>query len=92
MEVKIKNDTVNKEVVDKKLLESFDNYNKFLRLCACDAPLGVLCLPKDIETILIRENITRVYDLLGRNLAEIKGLGKVRIYRLTACLDKFLSV
>lgn len=92
MEVKIKNDTITKEVVDKKLLESFENYNKFLHLCACDAPIGVLCLPKDIESILVRENITRVYDLLGRNLTKIKGLGKIRQFRLTACLDKVLSM
>lgn len=92
MELKLKDDTIVKEVIDKRLMESFSNYNKFIQLCSCDAPLGVLCLPKDIETILLREGYTRVYDLLNANLTKIKGLGKVRCYRLAACLDKFLSV
>lgn len=92
MELKIKDDKVVKEIVDKKLLESFENYNKFMQLLSCDMPIEVLGLPKDIQTILLREGYSRVYMLLNRDLSKIKGLGPTRCYRLTACLDKFFTV
>ncbi len=92
MDVKIKDNTVVKEVVDSKLLESFSNYNKFLGMMAADVPIQVLSLSKEVESILLREGYDRVYMLLNADLTKIKGIGKLRGYRLAASLDKFLSM
>ena len=74
------------------LLEKLENYNKTLSYMAGDAPIGVLCLPKTTETILINAGCLRIYDLIDRDLTKIKGIGHRRIGDLTARLDKFLSM
>ncbi len=78
--------------IKKKLLESVENYQKTISLLASDAPIGVLCLPKTIENILIRADCVRVYDIINRNLTEIEGLTESRIAHLTSSLNKFLSM
>ena len=72
--------------------KDFAHYRKTLCYMEANAPVGVLCLPPVVENILIREGCLRVYDLLNRDLAKIKGLGRERIRLLTARLDEFLSV
>ncbi len=78
--------------INKKLLESLDNYNKMIRHSIADVPLGCLCLGDKIEAILIKNGFRRVFDLIDTDLTKIKGLGKIRLGKITSCLDKFLSV
>ena len=76
----------------KKLLQSLEHYRKTMSYLVGDAPIGVLCLPKATETILLRNNITRVYDLFDRDLTEIKGIGKARVGHLTSSLNQFITM
>lgn len=78
--------------INKKLLESLDNYRNTISFMYGDAPIEVLCLPKVIETVLINNGCLRVYDLFNRDLAEIKGIGNTRVRQLAARLDEFLAV
>lgn len=84
--------TIEMNKIHLELLKNLDNYRKSMSFMACDAPIGVLCLPKVLENILIRNDCLRIYDLLNRDLTKIKGLGKTRLDRLTACLDQFISI
>lgn len=77
-----------REMVAKKLAE----YQKTLSYMAADAPISILCLPKSVENILLRNGLLRVYDLFDRDFTEIEGLTEIRIRDLTASLDKFLSM
>lgn len=81
-----------KLLVQKELVESFENYQTTLKYMLGDAPISSLCLDKPSETILISNGLLRVYDLFDRNLTEIKGLGDIRIRNLTTRLNEFLSV
>lgn len=83
---------IDKKVVDERLKIDFQMYKQVLAFLGADLPLGCLCLPSAIETILKNEGIDRVYDLMGRDLSEIKGLGKARIELLTSRLDEFFSI
>ena len=78
--------------IHRKLIESIERYRKTISYMYGDAPLGVLCLPKIIETTLINNGCFRVYDLFDRDLTKIKGIGHSRIRDLTSRLDEFLSV
>lgn len=78
--------------INKKLLESLQNYRNFVSYMAGDVPIGVLCLPKATEKALLNNGFLRVYDLFNADLAEIKGIGKVRIRDLTSSLDQFLAM
>lgn len=83
---------VDKEEIKKKLLHSYQSYQKTMAYLLADAPIEVLCLSKPIQTILLNSGFLRVYDLLDCDFTKIKGLGKTRIRDLTASLDKFLSM
>ena len=72
--------------------KDFAHYRKCVMYMEANAPIGVLCLPKVIETILLREGYDRIYTLIGTDLAKIKGLGETRRELLTSRLDEFLSV
>jgi hypothetical protein len=78
--------------INKKLLESLENYNKMLVHSMTDIPLGCLCLEKKIEEILFKNGFRRVFDLVDVDLAKIKGLGKIRIGKITSSLNQFLSM
>lgn len=78
--------------IREEVLKSFSEYRKTLNYMSADAPIGVLCLPKSIENILINNGYLRVYDLFDANFTEIKGLGKTRIGEITACVDQFLTM
>lgn len=93
------------EVVDKVLTEEILNnkvneelkktvtyYKKNLKYMAADAPIGVLCLPKRIETCLNNAGLDRIYDVFDFDLAKVKGLGDVGRRYLTTALDEFLSM
>lgn len=94
VEVNNNDEIMKKEMVEikKRLLESLENYRVSMSYLCGDAPMGVLCLPKTIETVLANQGFFRVYDLFNRDLTEIKGLGVARISHLTASLDKFVSM
>ena len=82
---------LNKKINEKLKLE-FDSYKKNMIYMSCDAPIGVLCLPKVIEKILLRIGCNRVYDILDVDLTKIKGFGAKRRAFLTSSLDEFISV
>lgn len=76
----------------QKLDEDLRHYRTVLYFMGANVPIGVLCLPPQIEKLLIDDGCVRVYDLINRDLAKIKGIGKTRLSFLTARLDEFLSV
>lgn len=78
--------------IQKNLFKQLDNYKRFIRQCELDAPIEVLCLPKDILTILRKNRLFRVFDLADLDLTKIKGLGNVRIGILQSKLDNFLPI
>lgn len=80
-----------KEINDK-LKINFNRYKKALLLLSADAPIEVLCLPKVIENILLRDGCVRIYDIFDRDLTKIKGFGDSRIANLTSRLDEFISM
>ena len=75
-----------------EVLKRFVDYKKTLAHLASDAPISVLCLPKPIENILVRQGLLRINDLFNVDFTKIKGLGSSRIRDLTACLDQFFSM
>lgn len=87
-------EVIKKEIqeINKKLFESLENYRNTMNYMFGDAPIGVLCLPKVVETTLVNQGILRVYDLFDRDLGEIKGIGHSRIRDLAARLNEFLAV
>ena len=78
--------------VGERLKEDLQYYRKTLLFLGGNVPIEALCLPKVIETLLIKDGLTRVYDLIGRDLTEIKGIGKTRVDLLASRLDEFFSV
>ena len=81
----------NKQIA-QKLIESADSYRQLVTLMSADVPIGVLGLPADIESILSKRGITRVFEIVGKDFSEIKGIGRKRAPLLTAALDQFLSM
>lgn len=67
-------------------------WRKLLAYMGANVPIQVLCLPKAVEKSLIDEGILRVYDLIGRDLSEIKGIGLARSELLASRLDEFFSI
>lgn len=88
----VENQTVDKEKVNKKVLESLDKYRKIINVMSGDIPLQALCLDKSIEKILLNNGCLRIYDILDMDFTKIKGLGVKRIGDLTARLNEFLPM
>lgn len=86
----------NKEVIlreiNKKFLESLDNYRNIVTYLAGDMPLGTLCLPKNTEKILRNSGIDRIYDLFNLDLVKIEGLGETGIRDITSRINQFLAI
>ena len=82
---------LNKKINDE-LKFSFERYRKSLVYLQADIPIQALCLPKEIENILLRSGCLRIFDVFDRDLSEIKGLGDRRLTLLTSRLDEFLAV
>ena len=78
--------------IAKKLFESLDKYQKAISFFATDAPIESLCLQPQIESILIKAGIVRIYDLIGTDFTKIKGLGPIRIKDLTTRLNEFIAM
>jgi hypothetical protein len=90
------NDNFETDLKMKKLKEelakSFAQYQTTMKYLAADAPIAILCLPSVIEKILLDNGCVRVYDIFNMDLAEVKGLGSVRIRDLTTSLNQFFSM
>jgi hypothetical protein len=80
--------------INKELFERMISYRNTLNVLACDAPISVLCLPPNLESILIKNNLVRVFDLIYGDIdfAKVKGIGEVYGNLLTARINEFLSV
>ena len=76
----------------ERMKEDFAHYRRTLMYLGANVPVQVLCLPPAIENALIADGCLRVYDLINRDLREIKGIGKGRLALLTSRLDEFLTV
>jgi len=74
------------------LQRSLSNYRNTLTYLLGDAPIESLCLPKQLEKLLINDGCLRVYDLFDRDFTKIKGLGVTRIRDLTSRLNQFFSM
>lgn len=90
VDVKLKKTDVKK--INKKLVESLQNYRKFVYYASGDVPIQCLCLDKTVEKILVKNGFERVYDLFDVDLGKIKGIGKTRVGYLTSRLNEFLSM
>ncbi len=77
---------------DDELKKNLAHYRNTLMFLGANVPIQVLCLPKVIEKALLSDGCLRVYDLINRDLTEIKGLGRNRVDLLTARLDEFFTV
>lgn len=73
------------------LKEDFETYKKHMSYLHGDAPIQVLCLPKVIQSILLRNDLIRVYDLTFERLESVKGLGKKRVDLIVTATRRFLS-
>ncbi len=78
------------EKVDLK--KDLAQWRRLLSYMGANVPIQVLCLPKAVEKSLISEGILRVYDLIDRDLAEIKGIGLARGELIASRLDEFFTV
>jgi hypothetical protein len=90
-----KNDKLRKSdivKINKKFLESLENYRKLLNILGGDMPIECLCLPKKSEKILISYGFLRIYDLINTDLSEVKGFSDVAMRDLTSRLDQFFSM
>ena len=76
----------------QEILKRFAEFRCTMQYMAADGPIEVMCLPRQIEKILIENGFLRIYDLFNRDFTEIKGLGIIRIRDLTSRLDEFFSM
>ena len=59
-------------------MDDFADYKKKIQSEYANVPIEVLCLPKVINTILKKNNIYRVFDLLGIDIKGIKWISDNR--------------
>lgn len=80
--------------IDEKIKFDADlsHYRKVLCYMEANVPIQVLCLPSAIEKSLINDGCVRVYDLINRDLAKIKGIGNTRLALLRSRLDEFFTI
>ena len=84
-----------KGFVENKKLDITQNllhYRKVLEFMGANVPVSVLCLPTKVEKILLKNEIRRVYDLVGLDLTKIEGLGDKYIGLLHSRLDIFIGI
>ncbi len=82
-EVVVRRDLIKKE---------FERYENIMKYLECDVPIQVLCLPKVIEKCLLDAGCLRVFDMINRDLAKIKGIGNTRRTLLRSRLNEFFPV
>lgn len=76
----------------EKLKEDIAHYRNVLQYMGANLPIGALCLPKEMENLLLKSGFLRVYDLINCDLTKIKGFGRKRLDLLTSRLDEFISI
>ena len=81
-----------KQAIENELKKNVAHYRTLMNFLGANLPIECMCLPKEIEKILIREGLIRIYDLIGHDLTKINGLGNVRVGILESRLDEFLVV
>jgi len=77
-----------REEIAKLILEYPSKINRM----AADVPIGVLCLPKAIEKLLLDNGCLRVHDIVDLDLAEVEWLTDRHVRNLTSRLDQFFSM
>lgn len=77
---------------NEEFKKNLAHYRQVMSFLGANVPIEVLCLPKRIESALIREGFIRVYDLIRIDFREIKGVGKVGSEVLASRLDEFFTV
>lgn len=88
-------DIINPDVEHLKkedVKQNLSHYRKTLYYMGANVPVQVLCLPKSLENLLIKNGFIRVYDLISFDLGKIEGLGSRRLDLLTSRLDEFFTV
>jgi len=90
VETKLSNDDIRE--INKKLVESLQNYRNIVNYMAGDMPIGCLCLLPKYEKALLDHGCLRIYDLFNCDLTKIKGIGKIGVRHLTASLNQFISM
>jgi hypothetical protein len=78
--------------VNKTLMTGLKDYRNVINFMSGDAPIGVLCLPRQLETKLVDKGFLRVYDLFDHDLAKIEGITDLNVTFLTSRLNQFLSM
>jgi len=78
--------------IREELILRYAEYHKTMAYLSADAPIEILCLPKTLETILLKNGFNRVYDIVNVDFTKIKGLGVVRAGQLASCVNQFLAM
>lgn len=78
--------------IKHNFLKQVSDYKNYLHNASLDVPIEVLCLPKSINKILLRNGLSRVKDIPAFDLTEIKGLGEKSITLIRFRIDEFLSM
>lgn len=87
-----------KQAIENELRRNVVRYRTAMNIMGTNIPIECMCLPSEIEKILISEGFVRIFDLLefsergGHDFAEIKGIGKTRAGRIASRLDEFVAV
>lgn len=84
-------DDVN-NILKDELRNNLAHYRQVVQYMGGNVPIQVLCLPMRIENALVKSGFDRVYDLIGKDLRKIKGIGKDSIDILASRLDDFFLV
>lgn len=81
-----------RERLKQELIKSFGRYQKVISLMSVDAPISILCLPKNIEKLLSQNGFLRLYEILDMDFTKIEWLTDANRARLTTSLDQFTSM
>jgi hypothetical protein len=84
--------TKKEQEIENQLKKDVVHYRNVMNYLGCNVPIQVMCLPPEIEKILLKEGFLRVYDLIGHDLTKIKGIGESRRAILEDRLDGFFSI
>jgi hypothetical protein len=77
---------------NKILVECLENYRLSMSMMGGDAPIETLCLDNKTLKCLRAAGFSRLYDLLGRDFTEVKGITETGIRDLTSRLQEFFAI
>lgn len=80
------------EINNDELKKNMEHYRNTLLFLGGNVPIEALCLPKSLESLLIRSGCLRVYDMINLDLRKIKGLGRERRAILSSRLQEFFTI